>query len=69
MGDWMDLVADRVGLPRLPRLARAQMPEASDFMMESRRLDNRRLKRELGVRLSYPTVQQGLRHAQALGVH
>jgi nucleoside-diphosphate-sugar epimerase len=69
MGDWMDLVAEHAGLPRLPRLARAQMPEASDFMMESRRLDNRRLKRELGVRLSYPTVQEGLRHAQALGVH
>ena len=69
MGDWLDLVADHAGLARLPRLARAQMPAASDFMMESRRLDNRRLKRELGVRLSYPTVQEGLRHAQALGVH
>ena len=69
MGDWMDLVADHAGLARLPRLSRAQMREPSDFMMESRRLDNRRLKRELGVRLSYPTVQEGLRHAQALGVH
>ena len=69
MGDWMDLVADHAGLPRLPRLSRAQMRGASDFMLESRRLDNRRLKRELGVRLSYPTVQEGLRRAQALGVH
>jgi nucleoside-diphosphate-sugar epimerase len=69
MGDWMDLVADHAGLPRLPRLARAQLREPSDFMMESRRLDNRRLKDELGVRLSYPTVHEGLRHAQALGVH
>jgi nucleoside-diphosphate-sugar epimerase len=30
------------------------------FMSESRRLDNTRLKRELRVRLRYPTVAQGL---------
>jgi len=69
MADWMDLVADHAGLPRLARVAREQMREASDFMAESRRLDNRRLKRELGVRLFHPTVHEGLRHAQALGVH
>ncbi|MGQ0547357.1 MAG: NAD-dependent epimerase/dehydratase family protein [Betaproteobacteria bacterium] len=69
MGDWLDLVADHAGLPRLPRVARAALAAPSAFMMESRRLDNRRLKRELGVRLAYPTAQEGLRHAQALGVH
>ena len=31
------------------------------FMSESRRLDNARLKRELRLRLRYPTVAQGLR--------
>jgi hypothetical protein len=31
------------------------------FMSESRRLDNTRLKRELKVRLRYPTVTQGLK--------
>ena len=30
------------------------------FMSESRRLDNRRLKRELRLRLRYPTVHTGL---------
>jgi hypothetical protein len=30
------------------------------FMGESRRLDNRRLKKELGLRLRYPTVREGL---------
>jgi hypothetical protein len=30
------------------------------FMSESRRLDNRRLKRELRLRLRYPTVRDGL---------
>jgi hypothetical protein len=29
-------------------------------MSESRRLDNRRLKRELKLRLRYPTVAEGL---------
>ena len=30
------------------------------FMSESRRLDNQRLKTELGLRLRYPTVREGL---------
>jgi hypothetical protein len=30
------------------------------FMSESRRLDNRRLKQELRLRLRYPTVFDGL---------
>lgn len=73
MGDWFDLVADKHGLPRPPRLSRAEaqarLPAASwSFMSESRRLDNARLKRELGVRLRYPTVHEGLRDEHALGI-
>ena len=65
MGDYFDLAADLCGLPRPPRvsrqLAQAQMsPMQLSFMSESRRLDNRRLKRELRLRLRYPTVTQGL---------
>lgn len=61
MGDYFDLVADRKGLPRPPRISRQQAREAIDptllsFMSESRRIDNRRLKRELRLRLRYPTV-------------
>ena len=72
MGDWFDLVAERAGLPRPTRVARAQMAELVpedlySFMCESRRLDNRRMKQVLGVRLRYPTCQ-GLRHEHALGV-
>jgi nucleoside-diphosphate-sugar epimerase len=74
MGDWLDLVADHAGLPRPPRLARRQIatlvpPATLEFIGESRRLDNRRLKVVLGVRLRYPTVQQGLGHEHALGTH
>jgi len=73
MGDWMDLVATRHGLPRAPRLARTEIersvpPERYSFMSESRRLDNTRMKRLLGLRLRYPTVYEGLAHAHAVGI-
>lgn len=66
MGDWFDLAADFYGLPRPPRVSREQAREALpptllSFMSESRRLGNERLKRELRVRLRYPTVAEGLR--------
>ncbi|WP_119967117.1 SDR family oxidoreductase [Simplicispira lacusdiani] len=68
MGDYFDLAADLYGLPRPPRLprstAQAELPlTLLSFMGESRRLDNTRLRRELRVRLRYPTVAQGLRCA------
>ena len=66
MGEYFDLAADLCGLPRPPRLsreaAREQLsPMLMSFMSESRRLDNRRLKQELRLRLRYPTVEDGLR--------
>ena len=68
MGDYVDLAADLYGLPRPPRLpweqAREQLPATLlSFMQESRRLHNRRLKRELGLVLRYPTPAQGLQAA------
>jgi nucleoside-diphosphate-sugar epimerase len=65
MGDWFDVVADHLGLPRPPRLPRAEViaavtPAMRTFLTESRRLDNRRIKAELRFRLKYPTVRQGL---------
>jgi nucleoside-diphosphate-sugar epimerase len=70
MGDYFDLVADRFGLPRPPRIARAEaaaiIPEnLLSFMNESRRLVNRRLKRELRLRLRYPTVEEGIAAARS----
>jgi nucleoside-diphosphate-sugar epimerase len=58
-------VADAFGLARPARLARAELEKAVSpvllsFMSESRQLDNNRLKRELGVRLRWPRVQEGL---------
>ena len=68
MGEYFDAVAERFGLARPPRMARAEIvrhlsPLALSFMSESRRLDNRRLKRELRLLLRYPTVADGLRAA------
>lgn len=69
MGDWYDKLADAFGLARPPRRPRAEI-EASvpavvlSFMTESRRLDNGRLKRELKLRLRYPTVDAGIAAAK-----
>ena len=61
MGEYFDNVADAFGLPRVPRISRAEAQNVLSemllsFMNESRRLTNRRMKRELRVVLSYPTV-------------
>lgn len=65
MGDWFDKLADAFGLSRPPRVTRAEAqrrlsPQLLSFMNESRRLDNTRMKRELGLRLRYPTVDAGI---------
>lgn len=61
MGAYFDLVADRFGLPRPPRMTRAEVAlrvsaAMLSFMSESRRIRNSRLKSELNVVLRYPTV-------------
>lgn len=68
MGDWFDKLADAFGLPRPPRMARAEIstrlsPMLLSFMSESRRLDNTRMKRELKLRLRYPTIDAGIKAA------
>ena len=65
MGEYFDLVAKQFDLPCPPRLswdvAQIQLPESLlSFMRESRRLANGRLKKELRVRLRYPSAQQGV---------
>jgi len=60
MGGWFDAVADAFHLPRPPRVSwdeaeKRIAPMLLSFMSESRRLGNARMKRELRVRLLYPT--------------
>ena len=65
LGEYLDRVADRCALPRVPRLTREQAaavlsPLQMSFLGESRRLDNTRMKRELRVALRYPSVEAAL---------
>ncbi|MCC6922324.1 MAG: SDR family oxidoreductase [Nitrosomonas sp.] len=68
MGDYFDLVADHFNLSRPPRISRDQAtgrisPGMLSFMNESRRISNRRMKKELHVTLRYPTVAAGVKEA------
>lgn len=65
MGDYVDLAADLAGLPRPERISRdaaaARLsPMQLSFWRESRRIGNQRLRRELRLRLRYPTPRDGL---------
>ncbi|HUR90051.1 MAG TPA: NAD-dependent epimerase/dehydratase family protein, partial [Ramlibacter sp.] len=65
IGEYYDLAADLYGLARPRRVARSEAERelslnSLGFMDESRRMSNVRMKRELRVRLAYPTVAQGL---------
>ena len=65
MSDYFNQVADATGLPRPPLIA----PEDAagqlsaglrSYLAESRRIDNRKMLEELGIKLKYPTLAQGL---------
>src|SRR5207244_9915322 len=63
MGSYFDAVADAFHVPRPPRVGWDEAeqriaPMLLSFMSESRRLSNERMKRELRVRLKYPTPQR-----------
>lgn len=70
MGEYFEFAADLMGLPRPPRISRAEAvqqlsPALLSFMSESRRISNARLKRELRFVARYPTVREGLAAAAA----
>jgi nucleoside-diphosphate-sugar epimerase len=65
MTDYFCRVADAAGLPRPPQIPLADAPGQVSagmlsYLRESRRLSNRRMCDELGVRLRYPTLADGL---------
>jgi len=65
MAEYFDLVAQAFDLPPPPRLPRAELaqvvsPMLLSFMSESRRLQNQRIKLELGVHLKYLDVAAAL---------
>ncbi len=65
MTDYFNRVADVLGLKRPPPItlaqARAELSEGmQSYLAESKRLDNRRMREELGVEPRYPDLKQGL---------
>lgn len=66
MTDWFYAVADEAGLPRPPciDLAEAERrlsPAMMEYLRESRRIRNERLRERLGVTLRYPDLRAGIR--------
>ncbi len=65
MGDYYSEVAKWFELPPPVRMPLAELkshlsPMQMSFLVESRRLDNQRMKKSLGLRLRYPTPKEGL---------
>ncbi|MGB5467247.1 MAG: SDR family oxidoreductase [Sedimenticolaceae bacterium] len=65
MRDYFDRVADLYGLPRAPLISLAEAratlsPGMLSYLGESRRMDNAKLREELGVELRYPNLSEGL---------
>jgi len=65
MTDFFNRVADMLKLPRPPAItleqARRQLGAGMlSYLAESKRLDNRRMREELGVEPFYPTLERGL---------
>lgn len=67
MREYFDAVADHLGYPRLPVLAREQMAATLNTQMmtylgESRRIDNSKLLKALGIALRHPDLASGLQN-------
>ena len=65
MTEYVYAVADRLGLPRPPAVGLEESrtmlaPGLLTYLSESRRIDNRRMREELGVAVLYPTLAAGL---------
>ncbi|MCG6887474.1 MAG: SDR family oxidoreductase [Proteobacteria bacterium] len=65
MTEYFNTVADFLGLPRPPAIDWEQAeqtltPGMLSYLRESRRMDTTKMNEELGVKLRYPDLQQGL---------
>jgi nucleoside-diphosphate-sugar epimerase len=65
MTGYFNQVADFLELPRPPVITKVQAetqlsPGMRSYLGESRRLSNRKMLRELGVELRFPTLAEGL---------
>ena len=64
MSHYFNRIADTLGLPRPPAVSMSEAREKLtaamlSFIEESRRIDNRKMREELGVALQYPNLESG----------
>ena len=70
MTQYFNAVSDLLGLPRLPQVSMAEAKQVMNPMMlsyltETRRMDNRKMLKQLGVTLLYPDLESGLKNVVA----
>ena len=70
MTEYFLAIAERVGLPRPPQIGldearKVMTPLMLSYLTESRRMDNSRMLARLGVKLRYPTLEEGLKASLA----
>jgi dTDP-4-dehydrorhamnose reductase len=63
-GDWLEYIAQKYALPMPKRMNKDALMQIIDerrrsFLNESRRIHNQRLKKELNIKLKYPSVFDG----------
>jgi nucleoside-diphosphate-sugar epimerase len=73
MTDYFNRVADAAGLPRPPQISMREAdvrlsPGMRSYLAESKRLDNRAMREELGVTPRYPDLASGLAACLRSGV-
>ena len=66
MNDYFNLITDLMGIERLPEVGldearKVMSPLMFGYMTESRRIDSSKLRSKLGIKLKYPTLQEGLK--------
>lgn len=67
MTQYFNAAADLLGLPRPPQVSMAEAqqvmtPMMLSYLTETRRMDNRKLREQLGVALRYPELESGLKN-------
>ncbi len=70
MTQYFNTICDMLGFPHLPQVGmdearRVMNPMMLSYLSESRRMDNSRMLKELGVTLLYPDLESGLRNVVA----
>ena len=70
MTQYFNVAADLLGLPQLPQVSMAEArqvmtPMMLSYLSETRRMDNRKLREQLGVSLRYPDLASGLKNVVA----